>query len=149
MILIYNNLGKILSSVDSNDSEFLETVIDNALNIGNNVIKSDEEIDINQYYVEGDNFYVEGHLIKIPEKPNSYSKFKYENKSWEIDENLLIILIGNQRLEKLTQSDWTDTVTAQTRLTNWQEWQDYRQALRDITKQAGYPLDVIWPEQPK
>ena len=54
-----------------------------------------------------------------------------------------------KRLNLLIQSDWTDTVTAQTRLTNWQEWQDYRQALRDITKQAGYPLDVIWPEQPK
>ena len=24
----------------------------------------------------------------------------------------------------------------------------YRQALRDITKQNGFPLDVVWPEKP-
>lgn len=24
----------------------------------------------------------------------------------------------------------------------------YRQALRDITKQEGFPLDVVWPEKP-
>lgn len=28
------------------------------------------------------------------------------------------------------------------------EWEAYRQALRDITKQPGFPFDVKWPEKP-
>jgi len=29
-----------------------------------------------------------------------------------------------------------------------QEWSDYRQALRDITDQEGFPGNVNWPEEP-
>lgn len=29
-----------------------------------------------------------------------------------------------------------------------QEWLDYRQALRDITNQAGFPENVTWPVKP-
>ena len=32
---------------------------------------------------------------------------------------------------------------------NLEELKTYRQALRDITKQSGFPKDVIWPEIPK
>ena len=28
------------------------------------------------------------------------------------------------------------------------EWAKYRQALRDITKQPGFPFDVTFPEKP-
>lgn len=28
------------------------------------------------------------------------------------------------------------------------KWRVYRQKLRDITKQSGFPLNVIWPEDP-
>lgn len=29
------------------------------------------------------------------------------------------------------------------------EWKAYRQALRDIPQQAGFPDDVVWPEKPE
>ena len=29
-----------------------------------------------------------------------------------------------------------------------QEWTDYRQSLRDVTEQAGFPGNVDWPEEP-
>jgi len=29
-----------------------------------------------------------------------------------------------------------------------QAWRTYRQALRDITKQAGFPQEIRWPEKP-
>ena len=29
-----------------------------------------------------------------------------------------------------------------------QEWSDYRQALRDVTEQAGFPGNVDWPTEP-
>ncbi len=67
---------------------------------------------------------------------------EYINK---IKDNVLLT-----RKELLQESDWTDTVSAQTRLGDllYQTWQDYRQALRDITLQANYPTDVIWPIAP-
>lgn len=55
-----------------------------------------------------------------------------------------------QRFFLLQESDWTDTVSAQVRLgSKYQEWQDYRQSLRDITNQSGYPTEVVWPTKPE
>lgn len=59
--------------------------------------------------------------------------------------------ITTKRLKLLVDSDWTDTLSAKARLgeSTYNEWQTYRQALRDITKQSGYPLDVTWPVPPQ
>jgi hypothetical protein len=58
--------------------------------------------------------------------------------------------IKTARQKLLIDSDWTDTLSAKTRLGDvlYQAWQDYRQALRDITLQPDYPLEVIWPIAP-
>lgn len=32
--------------------------------------------------------------------------------------------------------------------TAFKEWAEYRQALRDITDQEGFPYEVIWPNRP-
>lgn len=29
-----------------------------------------------------------------------------------------------------------------------QQWVDYRQALLDVPNQPGFPLNVIWPDEP-
>ena len=87
-------------------------------------------------------------ITNIAERPNEYCIFDWNTKQWVDDLEILKHQINSQRFILLQQSDWTDTVSAQTRLTNYDEWQTYRQALRDITKQEGYPLNVIWPTQP-
>lgn len=58
--------------------------------------------------------------------------------------------VRNQRDQLLAESDWTDTLSAQGRLGTplYYRWQEYRQALRDITKQPGFPLDIVWPTPP-
>jgi len=45
----------------------------------------------------------------------------------------------------LAQSDWTQVADAPVDAT---VWATYRQALRDITDQAGFPNDINWPTQP-
>jgi hypothetical protein len=45
----------------------------------------------------------------------------------------------------LTQSDWTQVDDAPV---NKLAWAQYRQALRDIPQQDGFPYDVQWPETP-
>ena len=44
----------------------------------------------------------------------------------------------------LKSSDWR----ASSDLTMSDEWRTYRQALRDITSQEGFPNDITWPTQP-
>lgn len=56
--------------------------------------------------------------------------------------------IRAERTRRLSDSDWTQVDDAP--LTNTQKaaWAAYRQALRDIPQQAGFPWDVVWPETP-
>jgi hypothetical protein len=58
--------------------------------------------------------------------------------------------VRDKRNGLLTASDWTDTISAKTRLGDalYNAWQDYRQILRDIPQQAGFPTNVAWPEPP-
>lgn len=54
-------------------------------------------------------------------------------------------LVRARRNGKLTASDWTQVADAPV---DKAAWATYRQALRDITAQAGFPWAVKWPEQP-
>jgi hypothetical protein len=56
-----------------------------------------------------------------------------------------------KRAQLLLETDWTDTPAAQTRLSDQQktDFADYRQALRDITTQSGWPIDPVWPTKPE
>lgn len=49
------------------------------------------------------------------------------------------------RLNALQETDWW---AVQDR-TMTQEQIDYRQALRDISDQSGFPDDIVWPEKPE
>lgn len=51
-----------------------------------------------------------------------------------------------QRRYLLGMSDWTQLPDVP--LATKEAWAIYRQALRDITGQPGYPLDVVWPTPP-
>jgi hypothetical protein len=53
--------------------------------------------------------------------------------------------VRQTRTEKLKDSDWTQIAdsTADKAL-----WATYRQALRDVTSQAGFPWTIEWPVAP-
>jgi len=51
-----------------------------------------------------------------------------------------------KRDQLLSRSDWTQL--SDVILTNKEEWIAYRQQLRDITAQTGYPLNITWPVEP-
>ncbi len=53
--------------------------------------------------------------------------------------------VRTQRGEKLKDSDWTQVADAPV---DKAAWAAHRQALRDITAQAGFPWTIDWPEQP-
>lgn len=45
----------------------------------------------------------------------------------------------------LTASDWTQLSDSQV---DKAAWAAYRQSLRDVPAQAGFPVNIQWPEQP-
>jgi len=53
--------------------------------------------------------------------------------------------VRTSRTEKLKDCDWTQISDS---TADKAAWATYRQSLRDITKQAGFPWTVEWPVQP-
>ena len=53
--------------------------------------------------------------------------------------------VRNQRNRLLQETDWM----ALSDNTMTQEWSTYRQALRDLTTQEGFPYSVEWPTKPE
>jgi hypothetical protein len=58
----------------------------------------------------------------------------------------LAALVRTERNNKLSASDWTQLpdVTIFTKT----DWAIYRQALRDVTAQPGFPITMTWPQEP-
>jgi len=52
------------------------------------------------------------------------------------------------RDSKLAESDWRVIKAAETSTTLDSAWATYRQALRDVTSQSGFPWTITWPESP-
>ena len=52
------------------------------------------------------------------------------------------------RDKRLTDTDWTQLIDSPFSNDTNGVWQAYRQALRDVPAQEGFPHDVIWPEAP-
>jgi len=51
----------------------------------------------------------------------------------------------DQRGEKLKDSDWTQVADAPV---DKAAWATYRQALRNVPAQAGFPWTITWPDAP-
>jgi hypothetical protein len=53
--------------------------------------------------------------------------------------------VRQQRDKKLKDSDWTQVIDAPV---DQAAWAAYRQALRDVTSQTGFPWTIEWPVAP-
>lgn len=63
----------------------------------------------------------------------------------EIEANLAAE-IREQRNALIAETDWTQASDVPD--TTREKWQPYRQALRDVPQQEGFPHEVEWPEEP-
>lgn len=110
------------------------------------------------FYLQGQNViegiaddatqYIENkQVVNMPLKPNGAAYFNYDTKQWVLDYPSQEIIVKKQRDELLYQSDWTQLPDVP--INTKTQWATYRQELRDITSQSGYPFDVIWPTKPE
>jgi len=137
----------IYSIYDKTTGKILRIVQTNAIDrqLGRDEAYLENLYDASKYYVESEQ------AVEIPEKPtSSYVEFDFVTKSWTQNQQVAVREIKFKRQQLLVNSDWTDTLSAKTRLgdTLYNQWQTYRQQLRDITAQSDYPLNVTWPTQP-
>lgn len=81
--------------------------------------------------------YVVGPIFDTEEQEVEY-KVGIDNKAAEN--------VRTQRDKLLQETDWTQN--RDVTLSNDIEWVAYRQELRDITLQEGFPHNITWPEKP-
>ena len=51
-----------------------------------------------------------------------------------------------ERNRLLTETDWTQAADVPQATKDL--WAPYRQALRDVPQQSGFPTDIVWPTKP-
>lgn len=56
--------------------------------------------------------------------------------------------VRSERNQKLKDSDWTQVLDAPLDSNGKNSWTVYRQALRDVPSQQGFPWTVVWPTEP-
>lgn len=78
----------------------------------------------------------DGTVITAAEAEAAYKAMKDEEQAKAVRQ---------QRGEKLKETDWTQVADAPV---DKALWAAYRQALRDVTTQEGFPWTVIWPKEP-
>lgn len=93
--------------------------------------------------------YVEnGVLVNMPTKPNGAYIFDYATKAWVAQPDAQAQSIVKQRNKLLYESDWTQIPNNPLTTKQQADWAIYRQELRDIPQQSGYPYNVVWPVAP-
>jgi hypothetical protein len=57
--------------------------------------------------------------------------------------------VRKERDNLLAKCDWTQTTDSPLSAEQKTAWVTYRQALRDIPTQSGFPSDITWPTKPE
>jgi hypothetical protein len=72
-------------------------------------------------------------------------------KKADVEANELAVMeasVRNKRNMLLAECDWVVIRSQEVGDELSDEWKIYRQALRDIPSQSGFPSSVVWPDSP-
>jgi hypothetical protein len=103
----------------------------------------DQQVDNTKYKVENNV------LVPLPAKPGYYYYYNYITNQWVFDEQSCANAVIAERNQLLYASDWTQIPNNPLTPALQEQWAIYRQALRDIPSQQGYPAIVNWPTPPQ
>lgn len=82
----------------------------------------------------------------VPFTPEEEAEWDAMEAEWAAGaDDRAAVEVRRERDIKLAASDWR----ASSDLTLSTQWATYRQALRDIPSQAGFPNTIIWPTEPE
>ncbi len=81
----------------------------------------------------------------IPFTPEEEAARDAEEAAWAAGaDDRTAAEVRQQRNALLSETDWM----ANSDVTMSDEWRTYRQALREITTQEGFPNNITWPTKP-
>jgi hypothetical protein len=110
-------------------------------------------LDPSYSYIEGEysgtEYYIDnGTPIVFPTHTYTYPLFDYETKTWSEDIRRITNDVLTKRKNFLINTDWTQLPNNPLTTEKQIAWANYRQELRDITIQSGYPSNITWPTKP-
>ena len=82
---------------------------------------------------------------------DKFKQFSKESGSWVYKQGAFQIAsreVRDLRDSLLKETDWTQLADVVLPTYNKEAWLIYRQALRDISLQLGYPFNISWPTKP-
>jgi len=133
-LVFYDDAGRIVKA--EGYTEGFDVITETELSY----LTLDEKPEITNHYVE------EKKLKPFPIKPSEYHVWDYESKAWRADANLAVQQARAKRDQLLAACDWTQLNDIP--LATKKAWLRYRQALRDLTDQPGFPAEIQWPTPP-
>lgn len=100
--------------------------------------------------------------LNRPKDPDNVHYYTVGTPYQDSDETWVVGFIQNQRLQAdaeasirekreklLVASDWTQMPDSPLSGEKKTEWATYRQSLRDVSSQEGFPYNVTWPTKPE
>jgi hypothetical protein len=149
--IVYNSTtGEIVSLLNTSnisytgipEEEIMQQTILPQVGEGESLLEVPADIpDISLNYLDLTNM----SLVQIPPSPGKGYLFNYVSKTWEPNIDMLSNIIMARRDELLGVTDWIIVRSMDTGEPVPDNVKSYRQALRNITQQAGYPTNVVWP----
>jgi len=91
-------------------------------------------------------------VVSIPSQTDPATKFDWVTHSWVDDTANYLSTLSNEvrakRDQLLANCDWTQVTDTPLNPTQKTAWAAYRQELRDIPTQSGFPSTVTYPSLP-
>lgn len=131
--LLFNSDGEIVQTILVSDGEAPPIA-------GFSSMPVPDDVDVRDKYI------YDGAITQMPLRPSDNHKFNYTTKQWVVNVALAEAQARQRRATLLQQSDWTQLPDVP--LATKEAWAIYRQDLRDVTSQPGYPTVIYWPVAP-
>jgi hypothetical protein len=89
------------------------------------------------------------YIVRVTPVPAEQDYIEYQIKDITYTDEELSLFAQERRNRELTRSDWTQLPDVPLNESQVNFWREYRQELRDITEQSGYPENINWPVKPE
>lgn len=133
--IIYNGLGKITKLGSCQDQDFA-------------LQAQPGEFILEAVANPATQYVVNNQVTNLPEKPYGDYIFDYGQMQWVLNIPVITVTALAQRNNLLFSSDWTQIPNGPLTPEQVEAWAVYRQELRDVPQQPGYPVTIIWPTSP-
>jgi len=88
-----------------------------------------------------------GEIVQVSYTTEEQAEYDLKKAAWDAGaDTRKAAEVRSERNAKLVSTDWTQTVDAPQATKD--KYATYRQTLRDVPAQSGFPNTVVWPDAP-